>query len=240
MIKKGIFAVALLAMLAVTVNAGDLAPKDGILKVDSSTITKDANYANVPSAQYMPGWPSNVNLSFWWPYTINICYKPLEVCQIPVYMEIGMYAEMQNCATTKIVLKQVPCSAIGHDKDKNAFGQIIDNFPCYSGCTDISLRGNFDMQLGTVLYKFAVTGKPGVYVIDDGKWSARYTTKYGTPGNIIAGDGAFHKTELCVDAWSADIFYQSAPAPLPGSQVQVGEVAVTVMPTGSTCCPTVQ
>jgi hypothetical protein len=230
MIKKGIFAVALLAMLAVTVNAGDLAKNP--LKVDSTSGTKDPN-----NIQYMPGgWGGEFKQTFWWPYTINICYKPLEICQIPVYMEIGMYAEMLNCSTTKIVLKQVACTSLDATAQaKFGLAGAAGSFPCYTGCTDIQLRGNFNMQLGTVLYKTSVVGKPGVYVIDDGKWQARYTTKYQTPGDVITGDGAYHKTEICVDAWSADIFYQTV-----GTQVQVGEVAVTVMPTGGNCCPTVQ
>jgi len=210
MIKKGLFAVVLLAMVAFTVQAGDLAPIDGKLKVDSSTIdTKDAN-----DVQYMPkGWPSNEKI--WWPY--EICYKTLEICQLPIKMEIGMYAELVNCATSKIVLKQVPCSLIG----KGA-----GDFPCYQGCTDITLRSNFDMKLGTMLYKQKVNNQfiiSSTFGVDN--WKAYYTTKYRTPGDVIPGLSGDQKTEICVDAWKANLYYAAA-----GLEVQIGEVAVTVKP----------
>lgn len=220
MIKKSIFALALLAILAMTVHAGDLAQNP--LKVDSSTISKvDPN-----KLQYMPkGWPSKENLTFWWPYEMCWTYKPLEICQIPIYMEVGMYAEMDACDKAKIVLKQVPCDSV----TIISTGKKATEFPCYNGCTDISLRGNFTMKLGTVLYKFETSVGSGKYVIDGNKWQARYTSKYVPAqvpaGDIIPGDGAFHKTEICVDAWGADIFWQTV-----GTEVAVGEVAVTVKP----------
>jgi len=204
MIKKVLFAVVLLAMVAFTVQAGDLAPANGKLKVDSSTIdTKDAN-----DVQYMPkGWPSNEKI--WWPYTI--CYKELEVCQIPIKIEIGMYAELVNCASQKIVLKQVPCSDIGKGSG---------DFPCYHACIDITMKSNFTMKLGTVLYKQQVNGQ---YIVND--WKAYYTTKWRTPGDVIPGLMGDQKTELCVDAWKANLYYAEV-----GTEVQIGEVAVTVKP----------
>jgi len=206
MIKKGLFAVALLALLAVTVQAGDLA--ENPLKVDSSTITTDPNQSGDP--QYMPkGWPSKETI--WWPY--EICYKELEICQIPIKIEIGMYAELKECDKKKIVLKQVPCQSIG---------KKTSDFPCYKGCTDIELRSNFDMVLGTVLYRQQVGGQ---YIVDADKWKAYYTTKYRDPGNIIPGLVDWQKTEICVDAWSADLYYAAV-----GLEVQIGEVAVTVKP----------
>lgn len=213
MIKKGLFAVVLLAMVAFTVQAGDLAPTNGKLKVDSSTIdTTDTN-----DVQYMSSWPSTEKI--WWPYTI--CYEELEICQIPIKMEIGMYAELENCAPgifqKKIVLKQVACTTI---TKSNGFAGTSADFPCYKGCTDIRLRANFNMKLGTVLYKQQVNGQ---YIVNN--WRAYYTTKYRTPGDVIPGLMDWQSTELCVDAWQASLYYATV-----GTEVQVGEVAVTVKP----------
>jgi hypothetical protein len=139
-----------------------------------------------------------------WPSTVVITYEAFEICQIPVYMDVGMYVEMENCGKEEIMLEQVPCADIGKGGG---------DFPCYHDCEDIKLRANFDVQLGLVKYKIGT-------VIDDGKWKA-----YFQGADTIVGDGNYHTVTVCVDAWSANIYSVS-----PGDKVLVGEVAVTVMP----------
>jgi len=220
MIKKGLFAVALLAVLAMTVSAGDLAKNP--IKVDSST-AKDPNLVT-----YMPDgrWPGKPVI--YWPY--EICYKPLELCQIPVYMEVGAYAEFKDCGSdrdTKIVMKQVDCATLVPQPQKRDSRESL--FPCYTGCDDIEVRANFPAKLGTVLYRMAdkTTGNFAIEVdsLLGPKWRAYFTTKYRDPGNLIPASGTYQKTQVCIDAWSADIFAVTI-----GEQIQVGEVAITIVP----------
>ncbi len=166
MVKKSLIAIAMLAFLATTVQAGDLAENPW-------------------------KWDDH------WPWT----YTALEICQIPIYMDVGMYVELIDCGDKKIVLKQVPCADIG----KGA-----DDFPCYHGCVSFNIRANFEVKLGTVLYKIGS-------VIDG--WEATLDN------DIVPGDGAEHTREVCVNAWKAQIWSAS-----PGDEVPVGEVAITVKP----------
>jgi len=214
MTKKVLFAVALLAFVAVTVQASELALNP--IKVDSMT-AKDPNLVT-----YMPGgtWPSKPVI--YWPY--EICYKPLELCQIPVYMEVGAYAEFKDCGSsrdTKIVLKQVDCKTLIPDPKKDPKENL---WPCYTGCDDIEVRANFPAKLGTILFKMA-DAKTGKFAIDGDKWRAYFTTKYRDPGNLIPASGDWQKTQVCIDAWSADIFAVTI-----GEQIQVGEVGITIVP----------
>jgi hypothetical protein len=137
-----------------------------------------------------------------WPHIV--IYEELEICQIPIYMDVGMYVELKDCDKKEIILVQVPCADIGKGGG---------DFPCYHDCVDIELRANFDVKLGTKLYKIGT-------VIDGDKWTAYYQG-----ADTITGDGNYHTVTLCVDAWSANIYSVS-----PGDKVLVGEVAVTVMP----------
>jgi hypothetical protein len=137
-----------------------------------------------------------------WPHII--IYDELEICQIPIYMDVGHFVQLKDCGDRKIVLLQVPCADIGKDAAE---------FPCYHDCEDIEVRANFDVKLGVKLYKIGD-------VIDDDKWTAYYQG-----GDVITGDGNYHTATLCVDAWSANIYMHP-----PGDEVLVGEVAVTVKP----------
>jgi hypothetical protein len=139
-----------------------------------------------------------------WPKEVIIIYEELEICQIPIYMDVGMYVELKDCDKKEIVLVQVPCGDIGKGGG---------DFPCYHDCVDVELRANFDVQLGLKLYKIGT-------VIDGDKWTA-----YFSGADTITGDGNYHTVTICVDAWSANIYSVS-----PGDKVLVGEVAVTVMP----------
>ena len=166
MVKKCLIAIALLAFLTTTVQAGD----------DAENPWKFDDH---------------------WPWV----YLELEICQIPVYMDVGMYVDLKDCGKKSIVLKQVSCDTIGKGSG---------DFPCYKGCTTVQIRANFEVKLGTKLYKIGD-------VIKD--WAATLST------DIVPGDGNYHDIEVCVTAWKAQIWKAA-----PGDKVLVGEVAITVKP----------
>jgi hypothetical protein len=138
-----------------------------------------------------------------WPWV----YLELEVCQIEVLMDIGHYVQIKDCHKVKpIILKQITCP----DGKK---------FPCYKGCTEFQLRANFEVKVGTKLYKLSD-------VIKDNKWEGSILLTDGvTDGSIVPGDGDYHKRLVCVEAWEAQIWKAG-----PGDKVLVGEVAITVKP----------
>jgi hypothetical protein len=77
-------------------------------------------------------------------------YECLEVCEIPVFMDVGMYIEILCQEDLVIKLVQVA-------------------FATYEGCVDIRIKSNFNAELGC---KVEATGKvPGTYTcsIDDPK-----------------------------------------------------------------------
>jgi hypothetical protein len=150
-------------------------------------------------------------------------YVPVEICRIPIVMDIGMFIEIENCAKKKIVLKQVTCPA----------GKT---FPCYSGCTEIRVRANFQAQLGLKLYpiaNFVISSFFGNY-----NWTAYFKDASGTYSSyIIDGDGNWHAVEVCVDTWDANIYAAKPGNDACKSAVSVGEVAVTAVPTAACACP---
>ena len=179
MVKRTLIAIALVAFLASTAPAAievyywGPVDKDTGVKVDG-------------------------NEKVFWPYE----YKALDVCSMPVKMEIGMYVEVQDCTDKKIVLKQVDCGDIGHGSG---------DFPCYLGCTKFKARANFDVQLGTRLEKIGP-------VIN--KWEGFYNGD-----DVIDGDGADHEVEVCVRAWLANLWNGT-----PGEEVTVGTLYITAKP----------
>ena len=166
MVKKCLIAIALLAFLTTTVQAGD----------DAENPWKFDDH---------------------WPWV----YLELEICQIPVYMDVGMYVDLKDCGKKSIVLKQVSCDTIGKGSG---------DFPCYKGCTTVQIRANFEVKLGTKLYKIGDVNKD---------WAVTLST------DIVPGDGNYHDSEECVTAWKAQIWKAA-----PGDKVLVGEVAITVKP----------
>jgi hypothetical protein len=69
-------------------------------------------------------------------------YECLDICDIPVYMKIGMYIEILNQSSLKITLQQM-------------------EWKKYHGCTTIKIKSNFDAELSC---KFVGNGAvPGDY-----------------------------------------------------------------------------
>ena len=189
MVKKTLIALALVALVATSVHAAqgsieefhfeDLGGnKSAAVKVDG----KD-------------------NPEFRWPYSIT--YTALDICTIPIKMEVGMYVQIHECGKKSIKLEQVDCGTISQSSSK---------YPCYKKCIDLTVRSNFEVKLGTKL-------NPN----DSGlikNWKAYFDNT-----DVVAGDGEDHSVKLCVEAWEAQLFKQKA-----GDSVAVGSVTITVKP----------
>jgi len=124
MIKRTLIAIALVALLATSVQAG--LSEHYLDFGDSAAVKVDGKET----------------VDFRWPYTVS--YKALKICTIPIKMDIGMYVQVKDCNKKKIVLTQVDCGDIGQSTSK---------YPCYKGCTDFDVRANFEVKLGTSLNK---------------------------------------------------------------------------------------
>jgi hypothetical protein len=126
-----------------------------------------------------------------------------DICTMPIYMDVGMFVQVEKCNERKIELKQVDCGSIGKGGG---------DYPCYKDCDVVKVRANFEVKLGTSLTKS--TGSP----IDS--WSAYYEG-----GDVVAGDGAYHGMTVCVSAWKTKIWNAA-----PGDKVPVGDLTITVKP----------
>jgi len=189
MVKKSIFAIALIGMLATVSYSQDIWGATGQIKVDGM-------------------WPCE--------------YVPLEICRIPIVMDVGMFIEIENCNKKKIVLKQVTCPP----------GQ---GFPCYKGCTNIKVRGNFQAQLGLILYDTS----NGVIsdFFGNKNWKAYFTDGVTTATSwIIDGDGNWHAVDVCVETWDANIYKVNPGNDACKTAIPIGEVAVTAVPTAACGC----
>jgi hypothetical protein len=167
MLKKCIIAIAVVALLAGTVQAAN-AP----MKVDGR-------------------WPST--------------YQALDLCLIPVYMDVGYYVELKDCDKKEIKLVQITCP---EGKE----------FPCYRGCVELEVRANFPAIFGGDLRdKHAILDKTGVSFTKD--------TTYPF-GDQIPSDGVFHKIEVCVEAWKTKLWDSGSP----DDKLRVATLAITVKP----------
>jgi hypothetical protein len=136
-----------------------------------------------------------------WPFT----YKAIDLCKIPVFMDIGHFVQLRDCHKREIKLVQVDCESIGRDPG---------DFPCYSDCEDIEVRANFPAIFGASLIK---TGP----VLQD-------TNVYFKDGDnqIDGSTGDWEKLTICLDAWKAEIYR----AALPTKNAKVGELVINVKP----------
>jgi hypothetical protein len=187
MLKRTLIAVAVVALLATSVHAYGPDPHTG----------KQGNNTGIKITP--------MKMDLFWPF---VEYQALDLCVIPVKMEIGVFVQIEECHKRKIILKQVECGEIG----KNTQG----DWPCYHGCDTIKVRSNFDVKLGL---KKAKVGP----VLD--KWEANFTD-----GNTVDAGAGWVSHEICVKAWKAKIYEMDLEGKGPGSTVDVGTVTVTVKP----------
>jgi len=130
MLKKCLFVLALLGLMAVTVHADGPADPNhpGFIKIDGSN-ADDFGLSKwpIPTTQYWPG---------------SWCYTPLCICEIPVVLKAGMWIRLVDCDKKKVVLEQKDCVSIGYG---------AGDFPCYSNCITLTFQSNFPFKLGYAL-----------------------------------------------------------------------------------------
>ena len=186
MLKRTLIAVAVVALLATAVQAYGPDPHTGKMGGDQGI-------------KITP-----IKMDIFWPF---LQYQALDLCEIPVKMEIGVFVQINECHKRKITLKQVQCGDIG----KNANG----DWPCYKGCDTIKVRANFDVKLGLRKEKVGP-------VLD--KWEA-----YFTDGDTVDAGAGWVSHEICVKAWKAKLYEQEVLGKA-GETFTVGKVFVTVKP----------
>ena len=133
-----------------------------------------------------------------WPFE----YKALDLCVIPVYMNVGYFVQVEKCHERKIKLVQVECGDIGKGGG---------DWPCYKDCDKVKVRANFEVKLGLKKEKISDVIK---------EWSA-----YFNGGDTVDASGNWNEIEVCVDAWKAQLMKHA-----PGETVKVGNVILTVKP----------
>jgi hypothetical protein len=178
MLKKCLFAIAVVAFLAVTVQAGDPV-YDGAYKGDP--------------------WPME--------------YKPVNVCTIPVYMEVGWWVEIEDCQDLEIMLEQVSCSELTM--------KATADWPCYRGCEKLKVRTNFEAELEAELDNRAAL----IDGYDEG-WD-----KSGWDDRVVVGPTGVYweELEVCVELWSTDLWEEPATS----AKKKVGDLKIKVKPTGA-------
>ena len=203
MIKKTLIAIAVMAFVASVASAAlvplagydpfkvypfDEASDDDSLKVDGKATVR-------------------------WPYE----FKFLDVCRIPVYMEIGMYIRVKDCDDKKIVVKQVDCADI-----RAKYGTKIGatDYHCYEGCVkNIEVVSNFAAVLDAefrVLRDAEGNVKDGGKVIDQADGAV-------TPNEIPASTPT--NVDVCVYMWKTNLENFAA-----GDEVRVGDVFIQAKP----------
>jgi len=173
MVKRTLIAIAVIALVAATVQAADPA-----IKIDTSN-SSDNKKTDL------------------WPWQ----YVALDLCEIPVYMEVGMYVQLKECNKREIKLKQVNCDTLGHTNKK---------WPCYRDCDEMQIRANFDVKVGVTKSL-------------DGILKNNWAGFEG--GDTITGNGSYQKLTVCVEAAETQIW--SSPY---GDKVNVGSITITVKP----------
>ncbi len=129
-------------------------------------------------------------------------FTALDLCVMPVTMNVGFFVQVEDCASKKILLRQVDCG----DIDRPA-----EDWPCYFDCETVRIRANFEVKLGLKLKKESS-------VIEE--WEAFFEDK-----DTVSPSGAFEEVKVCVKAWKAQLQKHA-----PGSEVKVGTLTITVKP----------
>jgi hypothetical protein len=185
MLKRTLIAVAVIGMLAISAQAAgpdphyDTSGKETGIKVDP------------------------LKMSVMWPFE----YQALDLCVIPVKLQVGILVQVKECNKRKILLKQVDCAEIGKGGG---------DFPCYHDCEEVKIRTNFPIKLG--LNKVKVGN-----VIKD--WKA-----YFDGDDFVDPTGnSWKKVTVCVDAWKMQLLNHDTSGDA-DDWVHVGDVHLTVKP----------
>ncbi len=184
MLKKCLFAIAVTALLAVTIHAGE--PKTGI-----------------PWEDDCDTWAYKGH-----PYPWPVEYKKIEICRIPLFMEVGFWVEIKGCEDAEILLIQEDCLEVDRKEG---------DFPCYKGCTNVAIRTNFEAKIdGDVKHDAIEMSHKDFF--------------NGVGDLVIPGDGNWHEIEVCVVAYKVELWEFENAA---GTKEEIGYIKVRIKPTGS-------
>ena len=181
MLKRTLIVVAVVALLATSAQA---------LGPDPHTGGGNSPAIKVNMEKFTIGWPFE--------------YKALDLCAIPVYMNVGYYVQVEKCNERKIKLVQVDC-------EDQRVGKGAGDWPCYYDCENVKIRANFEVKLG--LKKEKIGG-----VIKD--WSASVTP------NVVGPSSGWSTVSVCVKAWKTQLWNAGTV----GTTVRVGTIILTVKP----------
>jgi hypothetical protein len=187
MIKRTLIAIAVIALVASAAQA--LGPDPHFFeKQISGELTPDIAIK-----------VNNETLDIGWPFE----YKKVTICTIPVFMNVGYYVELEDCADRKIELQQVDCGDISKGSG---------DFPCYFDCDTVRIRANFLVEVSTDKKKMS------------GSIMADWDT-YVDGDKEVPADGSWKSITVCVKAWKVKLLNHA-----PGSKVKVGDLVVQVRP----------
>ncbi|MHC4633068.1 MAG: hypothetical protein ACYS9C_17625 [Planctomycetota bacterium] len=147
------------------------------------------------------------------PYPWPVEYKKIEICRIPIWMEVGFWVEIKDCEDAEILLVQEDCLEVGRKENE---------FPCYKGCTNIRVRTNFEASLDG-----DVSGEQIEMSAKERFTGAGQTDKEPL---ILPGDGNWHEIEACVIAYNVELwdFHPAA-----GTKEEIAYLKIRIKPTGS-------
>lgn len=151
MVKKCLIAIAVVAMLATTVQA--ITQPDGTVKYDPQTDPT--------------GWP--------WKKTIE--YDPFDICEIDVKLEVGYFVQIEDCGDIDALkLQQVSCSDIGKEgkhfpcyEGCTSF-RARANFPAFFGATFDGSAGELDSDIIGSHYDLDWDDTDDNEIEGDGQW----------------------------------------------------------------------
>lgn len=129
-------------------------------------------------------------------------YTTLDMCKMPVLMDVGMYVQIKECNKAKVELLQVDCADIGKSSS---------DFPCYSDCEEFEIRANFNAILGL---KLVTVGSP-----------FKKCTAWFDGDNTVPGDSNYHKRKVCIEAWTSDIQNTT-----PDDEVRICDIEIIIKP----------
>ena len=140
------------------------------------------------------------DMSIGWPFE----YKKLTICEIPVFMNVGHYVQVEKCHERKIKLQQIDCA-------DPVVGKGSGDWPCYYDCENVKIRANFEVKLGTDKVKIGP-------VIKD--WASSVTP------DVIGPSSGYTGVDVCVKAWNTELW----KAGTVGKEIRVGTIKLRVRP----------
>lgn len=178
MVKRTLIAIAVIGLLTTAAQA--LGPDPHTGGGNSPAIKVNVESMNI-------GWPFE--------------YKALDLCTMPVYMNVGYFVQVEKCNERKIKLVQVDCGDIGKGGG---------DWPCHFDCENVKIRANFEVKLGLNFSHGSIIDKHDQYF--DG-------------ANTVDNSGEWNTIKVCIKTWKSRLYKQT-----PGATEKVGDLTITVKP----------